>query len=437
MTAATGRPSSFPALVPAPAAAPAQEITRVGLVTPAWPPGSLSNGIVTYVANMRLGLASLGVGSAVLASRVAGPIIPEEQDDVVDAAGQRPSLRHRVIWKVQQRLTGTSTADQRLGHAAGAAARTAHSRQPLDLFEMEESFGSARFAQRAIPRPLVVRLHGPWCLVSPALGRPDDAAAFQRRVEAEGRAIILADGVSSPSRHALERARSHYNVSLPHAAVVPNPMDTQPPALRWKYEDCDKRTVLFVGRFDRLKGGDVVLAAFARLATEIPQARLVFVGPDSGLRDQQGKTWNFRDYAAAHLPAELLGRIDMLGEQPPARIAELRRSSFVTLLASRFETFSMTAVEALSHGSPLVAPRAAAIVEIVEDDRNGLLFADADDADAGRQLTRLFRDPELARRLGAAGSEDSARRFAPEVVARQMLAFYGDVRARWGGKARQ
>lgn len=406
-------------------------VGRVGLVSPAWPAGTMANGIVTYVANIRSGLHSLGVGSAIIANQTAASLPAADRQDVVNSGQVRPSFTARAMWKAQERLGGVTTFDRRLGFAVAAGLREAHGRVPLDLFEMEESLGAARFVKGVIACPMIVRLHGPWCLVSPALGRPDDEATFGARVESERRAIYAADAVSSPSRHALESMRAHYGVDLAHAAVIPNPITIEPASSRWRFETCDKQTVLFVGRFDRLKGGDVVLGAFARLLREVPQARLVFVGPDRGLRDDTGKMWMFGDYLRAHLPAEAAARVQMLGEQAPSVIGELRRRSFVTMLASRFETFSMTAVEALSHGSPLVAPAAAAIVEIVEHGHNGLLFADADAADAAVQLQRLFRDPELAQRLAATGAADAARRFAPEVVARQMLAFYASVDARW------
>lgn len=403
---------------------------RVGLVSPAWPPGTLANGIVTYVANLRAGLAAVGVTSGIVANQIASPLPPADAADVVDARDHQVTLGQRVLWKMQEKHAGATLLDRRLGAALTTALQKLHARNPVDLFETEESFGAAAFAKDAIPRPMVVRLHGPWCLVSPALGRPDDQVSFDRRVTAEGRAITAAAAVSSPSRFALQQVRAHYGFPLANAAVVPNPIAVQSETARWRYQDSDKRSVLFVGRFDRLKGGDVVLGAFARLAREIPEARLIFVGPDRGLRDDFGKTWTFPEYVTAHLPADIAGRIDMLGEQGPAKIAELRRTSFVTMLASRFETFSMTAVEALSHGSPLVAPAAAAIVEIVDHERNGLVFAPADAAEAASQLLRLFRDPALAQRLAAAGATDAAQRFAPDVVARQMVSFYQSVLAR-------
>jgi glycosyltransferase involved in cell wall biosynthesis len=403
------------------------ELQRVGLISPAWPADTASNGIATYVANLRIGLDAAGLESTVIANQVE-PTRGRADDTpgVIDAGRFLPPWPLKGVWKTHEQFAGVDTTARRIAFRVSAALRAAHARAPLDLFEMEESLGAAHFVADSIARPMIVRLHGPWCVVAPALGFPDDRT-FRRRVALERRAICGADAVSSPSRYALASVRRHYGLGLPDAQVIPNPIAIQPVNRRWRYEACDKKTVLFVGRFDRLKGGDVVLAAFRRLASEVREAQLLFVGPDRGLRDGTGKIWTFDEYVRTHLPEEASGRIKMLGEQPASAIAELRRSSFLTLVASRFETFSMTAVEALSYGSPLVAPAAAAIVEIVEHGRNGLLFAEADPEDSARQLISLFRDPELARRLANAGVEDAAIRFSPEVIGRKMRTFYQDV----------
>jgi hypothetical protein len=105
----------------------------------------LSNGIVTYVANIRLGLTALGVGSGVVANHIALPSHSTEESDVVDASHCHPPLRLRLLWKAGERLGGMSTLDRRLGAAVGAALRISHARAPLDLFEMEESFGGTRW----------------------------------------------------------------------------------------------------------------------------------------------------------------------------------------------------------------------------------------------------------------------------------------------------
>ena len=89
----------------------------------------------------------------------------------------------------------------------------------IDVYELEEAFGWGRHVRRVGRQ--IVRLHGPWFLVAPALGLPDDAAN-RSRMRWEGAAIARADAVSSPSRSALDAVRRHYGAPLPEAVVIPN-----------------------------------------------------------------------------------------------------------------------------------------------------------------------------------------------------------------------
>ena len=66
--------------------------------------------------------------------------------------------------------------------------RRARAEHGIQLFEMEESFGWARWISRAFTVPVCVRLHGPWFLNARALGFPEDET-FRRRTAEEGRAI--------------------------------------------------------------------------------------------------------------------------------------------------------------------------------------------------------------------------------------------------------
>ena len=49
--------------------------------------------------------------------------------------------------------------------------------------------------------------------------------------------------------------------------------------------------------------------------------------------------------------------------------------------------------------------------EIVRHEREGLLFARGDSVGCANAITRLFRDPELAARLGAAARERAGERY--------------------------
>jgi glycosyltransferase involved in cell wall biosynthesis len=98
-----------------------------------------------------------------------------------------------------------------------------------------------------------------------------------------------------------------------------------------------------------------------------------------------------------------------------------------------FETFGLVGAEAMSHGIPVLASRIGALTELVDDGVDGLLFEPGDSEDLARQVTRLWNDPELCRRLGAAGRAKAVARWSPEAHFRQVHAIYqaacGHVRA--------
>jgi glycosyltransferase involved in cell wall biosynthesis len=292
---------------------------------------------------------------------------------------------------------------------------------------MEESFGAARIVKARTRTPLVVRLHGPWCFVGPALGRRRDHH-FWLRCRAEALAIGAADGVSSPSLAALQVVRQSYCLPLPDAEVIPNPVTVTTDADAWTLAGCDRHTILFVGRFDRVKGADTMLDAFGLLVKTHPQTRLLFAGPDMGLYEGD-RIWTMPQYMEARLSPEVRARITFLGSLPRVEVERRRRQALVTVVASRFETFGMVALEALAAGVPLVTSRAGGLAEIGTPGTDCLAFASDDAQDLAAKLASLIDDPERAVRLGAAGLVTVRRRFAPEVIAPQMAAFYRRVRA--------
>lgn len=107
----------------------------------------------------------------------------------------------------------------------------------------------------------------------------------------------------------------------------------------------------------------------------------------------------------------------------------------VTVVASRYETFSMTVAEAQSFGCPLVASDAGAIPELVAHGENGLLFRSGDPKALAREILRLFQDPSLASALGSRGADSVSARLDPASVARRTVEFYDRVIARSGGMA--
>jgi glycosyltransferase involved in cell wall biosynthesis len=97
------------------------------------------------------------------------------------------------------------------------------------------------------------------------------------------------------------------------------------------------------------------------------------------------------------------------------------------VVASRSETFCIAASEALMAGCPVVSSDASALPEVVEHEKTGLLFRSGNVESLEQTLTQLLENADLAQRLGKQARITSLNRYAPSVVAENMLQFYAEV----------
>jgi glycosyltransferase involved in cell wall biosynthesis len=402
---------------------------RVAFLTPEWPAATAANGIVTYVDSISAGLRRQGHTVCILSGHSNDTA---SYPDVYPVArGERSALgkiRHGLTFLINP----PEAMRQRYGRALVQAARRAIAERGVELLEMEESFGWVQLVRPHLPIPVVVRLHGPHFANGPALGLPADAS-FHLRTRQEGVGIEKADAVSAPSREILERTRAFYGLPLAGAATIPNAGPVVPSEQRWSPANCDPSRLLFIGRFDRHKGGDVVIDAFRKVAQRLPRIRLWFVGVEEGLTDEQGRQWTLPEYIAARAP-DVADRIDCLGRLPQASLAEMRRKAFATIVGSRYETFGIVVLEAMAYGCPLAATRTGGIAEVLEDGVNGVLARPGDPDDLASAVLRLLEAPEFAAKLGRRAAED-ALRYNPDAVARETAAFHQSVLDRWNPSA--
>lgn len=381
---------------------------------------SNASGLVTYVRSMRDSLRARGIDVRVM-TRAA-----DAGDDSAEILPPSRWLRRVSSWSA--RLSGGRIApfDENLAIAHRALGLE---RRGCELFEIEEHWGLAGLLLRApLCAPVVVRTHGPHFLVAKANHWPWDRHA--QHMDALERASALgANALTVPSRDTLRRIREHWQHDLPHARVIPNSTPELTEAQCWAGNT--RGPILFVGRTDRLKGADLVVRAFARIAAQFPERELWLAGPEQELRDDGRSYPHFADFLADVLPdASVRARVRVLGAQTPDQVIALRRQAGCVVVASRFETFCLAAVEAMIAGCPLIAPDASALPELIDDGVSGLLFESGDAVDLAGALETLLQQPELARRLGQRAREEAQSRFSPRAVVDDTLQFYADTIAR-------
>lgn len=207
---------------------------------------------------------------------------------------------------------------------------------------------------------------------------------------------LRADRVVVPSRYSAAIARDVYAVPPERLAVVPEAIDVA----EWRRRFAEARagrgphpTVLAVARmYPRKRLGDLLEAA-ALLRPRIPgvRVRIVGEGPESEA------LWRRR---------QALGLDDVvifLGEVPRQALAVEYAGADVFCLPTVQEGFGLVFAEAMAAGLPVVACRAAAVPEVVEDRRTGLLVNPRSPDELAMAMETLLTNPGLRAQLGEAG----------------------------------
>lgn len=120
-------------------------------------------------------------------------------------------------------------------------------------------------------------------------------------------------------------------------------------------------------------------------------------------------------------------RIELLGQVPRQRVADLLAEADLFLMPSRLESFGIAALEARIAGVPVLALRQSGTSDFLAADRDSLLAAD--DRGFVDALLRFAGEAPLRQRL-AAGSREPLPGYAWEDVVARCEAAYRDAIAR-------
>ncbi len=394
---------------------------HVALWSPAWPLQKYQNGIITYVHSMKRELESQGHRVSVF----TGELDASADDPDVHEVGRDAGIAlSRAFDKYILRRSGSRGLFD-FGAGIARAIRKVHQQDPIDIVEMEESFGWCADVARLTALPLVVKLHGPafTTMLEDELVSPTGL----ERIEREGRALSRFDSIVAPTEVILRRTLERYDLKPKDARRIVNPlvMDERTPV--WSLNGCDKNCVLFVGRFDLIKGGDIVLNAFATAAGQNKDLRLIFVGPDDGLAGPDGKKVHFAEFRDSVFPADARARVDFRGRLPNAAISALRTQAMLTVVASRWENQGYTLLEAMFQGCPVLSTDAGGCPESVVDGVTGVLAKSEDPEDFSRKMLAIVNDHGRAAALGRAARQYVIREHAASKVAAVTLETYARV----------
>lgn len=172
---------------------------------------------------------------------------------------------------------------------------------------------------------------------------------------------------------------------------------------------------LYFGRLDRTKGTATILD----MAERLPDLPFLVAGEGA---------------ARAGMEADILARgltnVRLLGFQTGEALSNLIRGAIAIIAPSEvYETFGLSAAEAMAHGRPVVAHRIGGLAEVVENGVDGFLVEPGDRAALAEKLRWLADNRAAAAHMGQAGRANVIARFGPDIHYRRTMAVYRRVLA--------
>jgi glycosyltransferase involved in cell wall biosynthesis len=225
---------------------------------------------------------------------------------------------------------------------------------------------------RFVRKPYVLTLHGG--------GLPEFARTMPKRVR---RLLVHANAVTSPSGFLVNALRSHRE----DIHVLPNGIDVT--AFSYRVRSSLEPRLAWIRSFHSIYNPELAVKVVALLRPELPNVRLIMIGPDKG----DGSLTRTRTVAAE---LGVAGNIDFVAGVPRADIPRFLARNDIFLNTTNVDNTPVSIIEAMASGLCAVSTDAGGVRYVIQHGRDGILTRCGDARAMAEAVLVLLRHPERA-----------------------------------------
>lgn len=179
----------------------------------------------------------------------------------------------------------------------------------------------------------------------------------------------------------------------------------------------EEKVILCLESIKKIKGSDILLDAFLHFGEkfiERNKLRLLYVG-DGVMR---------RELEAKVRKAQFEKHVKFFGNVVHEKIPEIFRLADVFVIPSLFEGTSISLLEAMFNGLPIIGSHIEGIANLISDEETGLLFEKNNSQSLSAKIKKLFDDDALMSELGRRAREYYQESFVFENTVKEQLKIY-------------
>ncbi|MDP2856744.1 MAG: glycosyltransferase family 4 protein [Bacillota bacterium] len=344
-----------------------------------------------------------------------------------DAPSPYRRLEVPLLWRYDSNLVAHAVRGLLFGRASARQLERLIQQGEVELVNFHSQFTGVTGIPIARRHgiPAVFTMHNPlW----------SDAAACQSRLQRikfwlEQRTETQADAVIGLSGHVTEHRVRYFGLSPAKATVEPVGVDgfwfeSRPISapVKERYAPGGELLILHVGRIAPYKNQLVLAQALPRLLAAVPNARLVFVGP-------QDSSPYLRRVQAAVSEARAEANVVFAGAVSLEELAQLYGLARIFVLPSLQENCPQVLLEAMAQGKAIVASAIPPLREMLPEG-TGELVPPLDHEALAETLIRLLRDDGAREKLGARARQRAYDVYRWEKVAGRVVEVYHQLARR-------
>jgi glycosyltransferase involved in cell wall biosynthesis len=286
----------------------------------------------------------------------------------------------------------------------------------LHIHELRSTLSvSAHAAAKALRIPYVLSTHGGLKHLGKHTAKKIFDTLWGMKILSEAAVVIAISPLEEQEVHALGR-RPQRVAPLPNMVSASDYADLPAKGVfkeHWNLRD--RRMILFLGRLHWIKGADILIKAFARIAT--PGAVLVIAGSDDGHETQLRALAKQLDIESAVV---FSGFLDDKAKREALVDAD------ILVIPSRSEVFAITAIEALMCGCPVLLSDVCGVYPLPEAAHGLELFRSENVEDLARKLAGVLSNPRLPA-AACAGRDFVLREFNADTVVASAESIYQEA----------
>jgi len=396
---------------------------HLALVTPYYPPSI--GGLANYARDLVHSISAIGHKVTVF--------VPEENEQKQGTFKELDNLTIKRLYynsnePAKENYLSTGLKQMAVNWMINKAVLEYHQIYPIDIIEYPNwyAMGYYHSSQKIIPH--VVRLSTGILQIYKNYKQlpPEELKLVERLANYEKESIIKSDLITTASLSHWNNLKRTYSIEqdlIKNLCIIP--LGIEIPNFRRQARSADEFNILFIGRLSKRKGFDIFMESinivFNKYQNSMQKININIIGKDT--REPE-KTISMWEKYSNLIKISSSMSINYLGEVNDEQKKQAYMNADIFVGPSRYESFGLCFVEAMSFGLPVISLAVGGVSTTVPHDKGGILVEKPDPELIAKAIITFIENDGKRILFGKMARQHVLENFSRERMAKQTLKVY-------------